>query len=67
MPTAEDSSHPCSDADYYGFVLTGLFGVIEDAEASQCSPKAIALLNEASELLWAEFKERHPGHWATKG
>jgi hypothetical protein len=66
MPTAEENSPPYSAADYYGFVLTGLFGVIEDAEASQCNPEAIALLNEARELLWAEFNERHPGHWAPK-
>ena len=63
MPTAGDKPPPHSAADYYGFVLTSLFGVIEDAEASNCNPEAIDLLNEALGLLWAEFNERHPGHW----
>ncbi len=66
MPTAEENSPPHTDADYYGFVLTGLFGVIDDAESSECDPEAIALLRQASDLLWAEFQQRHPGAWDQK-
>uniref|UniRef100_UPI0035CA38D4 hypothetical protein n=1 Tax=uncultured Sphingomonas sp. TaxID=158754 RepID=UPI0035CA38D4 len=66
MPTAEENSPPYTDADYYGFVLTGLFGVIDDAEASGCDAKGIALLRQASDLLWAEFQKRHPGAWDRK-
>jgi len=66
MPTAEDNSPPYSDADYYGFVLTGLCGVIDDAEASHCHPDGIKLLRQARDLFWAEFKQRHPGAWDQK-
>jgi hypothetical protein len=66
MPTTEDNSPPYNDADYYGFVLTGLFGVIEDAEASECDPEGIALLVQARDLFWAEFQRRHPGAWDQK-
>lgn len=66
MPTAEENSPPFTAADYYGFVLTGLFGVIDDAEASECNPEGIALLEQARDLFWAEFQERHPGAWRDK-
>jgi hypothetical protein len=55
MRTGYENSPPYSDADDHGFVLTGLFGVIDDAEASPCDPEGIALLNQAKELLLAEF------------
>ena len=63
MPTAKHNSPPYTDADYYGFGMTGLFGVIDDAEASQCNPAGIALLRQAEEMFRAEFKQRHPGAW----
>jgi hypothetical protein len=63
MPTAEEDSLPYTDADYYGFVLTGLSGVIEDAEASDCASEGIELLRQARDLFWAEFRQRHPGAW----
>jgi hypothetical protein len=63
MPTAKDNSPPYTDADYYGFVLTGLFGMIDDAEALRCNPAGIALLRQAKDMFWAEFKQRHPGAW----
>lgn len=66
MPTVEDNSPPNNDADYYGFVLTGLFGVIDDAEASDCPPEGIALLCQARDLFWADFQRRHPGAWDQK-
>ncbi|HEX8447458.1 MAG TPA: hypothetical protein VF649_12700 [Sphingomonas sp.] len=66
MPIAEENSLPKTDADYYGFVLTGLFGVIDDAEASSCDPAGIALLCEARELFWMEFQQRYPGAWDEK-
>ncbi|MBB4097326.1 hypothetical protein [Sphingomonas kyeonggiensis] len=66
MPTVEENSPPYSDADYYGFVLTGLFGVIDDAEASQCDPEGIAFPRQARDLFWAEFQRRHPGAWDPK-
>jgi hypothetical protein len=66
MPTAEENSPPYTEADYYGFVLTGLFGVINDAEASHCNSAGITLLRQAAEILWAEFKQRHTGAWDEK-
>jgi len=66
MPTTEENSPPHTAADYYGFVLTSLFGVIDDAEASDCNPEGIALLRQARDLFWAEFQRRHPGAWDRK-
>lgn len=55
MPTAEENSPSYTDADYYGFVLTALFGLIDDAKASGCDSKGITQLRTATELFWAEF------------
>ena len=63
MPTAEENSPPYTDADYYGFFMTSLFGVLDDAELSGYDRKGIALLREAQEVFWAEFQRRHPGAW----
>jgi len=59
--SAEEPKH--SDADYYGMFMTGLFGLLDDAELSGYSPEGIAHLRQARELFWAEFNHRHPGHW----
>lgn len=66
MPTVKENSSPYTEADQFGFVLTGLFGVIDDAEASHCNPAGITLLRQAAEILWAEFMQRHPGAWVEK-
>jgi hypothetical protein len=50
-------------ADYYGFFLTGLFGVIDDAEMSGYDEEGIEHLREAREIFMSEFRIRHPGHW----
>ena len=66
MPTAKENSPPYSEADYYGFVLTGLLGLIDDAEASECDHEGIELLRLAREIFFEEFQRRHPGHWKHK-
>jgi hypothetical protein len=66
MPTAEGNSPPYTDADYYGFFMTGLFGLVDDAELSGYSPEGIALLREAQDLFWREFRKRHPDAWTDK-
>jgi hypothetical protein len=63
MSTDVANEPPYSDADCYGFFMTGLFGLIDDAELAGYSPYGIELLREARELFWAEFKERHPAAW----
>ena len=66
MPTAEENSPPYTDADSYGFVLTGLSGVKEDVEASDCNPEGILLPRDAKDIFWAEFQQQHPGAWNQK-
>jgi len=67
MSTEGASDPPYADADYYGFFMTGLFGLIDDAELAGYSPYGIELLREARELFWAEFKETHPAAWEPEG
>lgn len=43
---------PYTDADYYGFFMTGLFGLVDDAELSGYSPEGIALLRQAQDFFW---------------
>jgi hypothetical protein len=66
MLTAEENSPPYTAAAYYGFVLTGLLGVIDDAEASECDPEGVALLRVARDIFLDEFQQRHPGAWDEK-
>ena len=54
-----------TDADYYGMFMTGLFGLLDDAELSNYSSEGIALLRAAKDRFWAEFRERHPGAWTS--
>lgn len=63
MQIAEENSPKHSDADNYGFFMTALFGLIDDAELSGYSPDATALLCRARDLYWQEFSARHPGAW----
>ncbi|MBB5713132.1 hypothetical protein [Sphingomonas xinjiangensis] len=63
MSTVEESAPPYTNANNYGAVLTGLFGLIDDAELSRCDPAGIALLRQARDLFWVDFQRRHPGAW----
>ena len=49
-----------TDAEYYGFSMTGLFGQIDDASLSGYSSEGVALLRKARDLFWEEFQSRHP-------
>ena len=53
------------DADYYGYFMTALFGLIDDAELSGYDQDAVEHLRRARELFWAEFRQRHPVHQPT--
>jgi hypothetical protein len=57
---------PYTDADYYGFFMTEVFGLVDHAELSGYSPEGTALLREAQDLFWQEFKTRHPDAWTEK-
>jgi hypothetical protein len=50
-------------ADYYGYFMTALMGLEDDATMSGYSKQGQELLREAIEVFWTEFTERHPGHW----
>lgn len=57
---------PYTDADYYGFFMTGLLGLVDDAELFGYSPEGTALLRQAQELFCQEFRTRHPDAWTDK-
>jgi len=50
-------------ADHYGYFMTALMGLEDDATMSGYSPAGQELLREAIRIFGAEFNERHPGHW----
>jgi hypothetical protein len=50
-------------AEYYGFFMTGLMGLVDDAELSGYDARGTELLRQARVIFWREFRERHPGHW----
>lgn len=60
--TGDERVH--TDADYYGMFMTGLFGLIDDAELAGYSAEGIEHLRAARELFWKEFHQRHPNQWA---
>lgn len=52
-----------TDADYYGYFMTALMGLEDDASLSGYSQAGQELLREAIKIFMAEFEERHPGKW----
>jgi len=61
MTAPNDAKH--TDADYYGFFMTALLGLVDDAELSGYSQEATESLRRARDLFMQEFLARHPGHW----
>jgi len=47
LPSMPQNTPPYTDADYYGFFMTSLFGLVDDAELSGYSPDATTLLRQA--------------------
>ena len=66
MPSVEDNTPPHTAADYYGFFMSGLLGLIDDAQLSDYDAAGIEHLRQAKEIFWAEFARRHPGAWDRK-
>ncbi len=65
--TAPDDNTPLeSDAAYYGYFMTALFGLVDDAELSGYSAEGIEHLRKARELFWREFQARHPDGWTKR-
>jgi hypothetical protein len=60
--TGPDDAHH-TDADYYGFFMTALLGLVDDAELSGYSREATESLRRARDLFMQEFHSRHPEHW----
>jgi hypothetical protein len=60
-----DGPRKDTPADYYGSFMTSLMGLEDDASLSGYSQHGQELLREAIEVFWAEFTERHPGHWTS--
>jgi len=54
-------------ADFYGYFMTALMGIEDDAALSGYSLAGQELLREAIKIFGAEFDERHPGHWGNPG
>lgn len=63
------AENPSKDtpADYYGYFMTALMGLEDDATLSGYSEAGQELLREAIMIFGAEFDERHPGHWGKPG
>ena len=61
MTEEDDPQHTA--ADYYGFFMSGLLGLIDDAQLSGYDRKGIELLRQAKDLFLAEFVRQHPGAW----
>ena len=60
--TGDERAH--TDGDYYGFFMTGLLGLLDDAQISSYSPEGIEHLRAAREAFSREFRQRHPDQWA---
>lgn len=54
------------DEEYYGYFMTALFGLVDDAELSGYSAEALEHLRRARDIFMTEFKSRHPLGW-TRG
>ena len=52
-----------SPADYYGYFITTLMGLEDDASMSGYSAAGQGLLREAIKVFHTEFEEKYPGHW----
>jgi len=63
MPTTDEFAPQHTDAAYYGFFMTGLLGLLDDAELSGYSAAGVAHLRRAREEFWREFQTRHPDAW----
>ena len=61
MPRSEENPPTYTARSYYAFVLNGLSGVIDDAEASECDLEGIELLRMAHQIFSEEFERRHSG------
>ena len=53
--------------DYYGYFMTALFGLIDDAELSAYSAEGIEHLRRAREAFLKEFMSRHPSGFRKAG
>lgn len=58
------AQNPTEDtpADCYGYFMTALMGLEDDATMLGYSPAGQELLREAIRIFGTEFNERHPGH-----
>jgi len=63
VPRMPENAPPHSDAEYYGFFMTSLFGLLDDAQLTGYSPAGTEMLRQAQNLFWEEFKSRHPDAW----
>ncbi|MBS0360249.1 MAG: hypothetical protein JSR98_02620 [Proteobacteria bacterium] len=51
------------DAEYYGYFMTGLMGLMDDAQLASYDAEGIRHLRAARQLFSAEFQRRHPDAW----
>jgi hypothetical protein len=61
-PAGDERAH--TDGDYYGFFMTGLFGLLDDAEQAGYSSEGLSHLRAARDAFLREFHQRHPDQWS---
>jgi hypothetical protein len=66
MPTDEEAQPSYTAAEYYGFFMTGLLGLEDDAQLSGYDAAGIEHLRKAVKIFGAEFRRRHPDAWIRK-
>ncbi|NMN89026.1 MULTISPECIES: hypothetical protein [unclassified Novosphingobium] len=58
-----ENSGKDTPADCYGYFMTALMGLEDDAALSGYSAAGQELLREAIRIFGAEFDDRHRDHW----
>lgn len=66
MAGSEDPTAGERAEEYYGYFMTGLLGLLDDAELASYSAEGIEHLRRAREAFLQEFRERHPNTWSAR-
>lgn len=63
------SDHAADDEraeEHYGYFVTGLLGLLDDAELANYSAEGVEHLRRAREAFMQEFRQRHPKAWSAR-
>lgn len=64
MAGSDDANARGRAEEYYGYFMTGLLGLLDDAELASYSAEGIEHLRRARDAFMQEFRERHPNAWS---